>query len=129
MWLFTIYGFFSVVFKDGHVNVRTRVLSDLEKLLTLWPFEGEKLPEIIVTPDHDYPYRILIDHTAWKFLSKILMASVFEVSNFKDAITKHQGHARHEVYLKVWRVLANAFGTGWNLKQENITQPWKRKRR
>ena len=123
MWLFTIYGFFSVVFKDGKVNIRTRVKGDLETLLTLWPNHGGDIrargtpPKILTTPDNDYPYRILVDEFAWEYIAEKLAESVMDVENFKDEVTKRQGKARHDVYLDVWRILARAFGTGWSLSK------------
>lgn len=121
MWLFTIYGFFSVVFKKDKkqwVNIRARVKGDLETLLKHWPVGAGDTPEILTTPDNDYPYRILVDEPTWFVVCAMLAQSVLSVENFKDEVTKRQGHARHDVYLKVWRVMARAYGNGWDLPRK-----------
>jgi len=97
MWIFTPYGFFSVVNKtqlddngdipDGileTIEVRTRHREHLELLIERFPDEigEESIFERIGT---DYEYRIVIDERQWITLGAMLAADV-TYPNFKDEI-------------------------------------------
>ena len=61
MWLFTTFGFFSIVQKqssDGFLTVRARAADDLDRLRNRVP----QLSPTIVGGGTDYPYRAKIPH-------------------------------------------------------------------
>lgn len=125
MWLFTTIGFFSATQtnqhyrelpkhqQSGHIMVRARVRDDLDRLIELHQrmlLAGD--PEVLELPGHDYPYRIVIPHAEWIELATQLAVDI-DYSNFKNAVedqarTRSAGTARHDLYLKVWRVMNGA---------------------
>jgi len=130
MWLFTPLGFFSATLttqrykelppeqRHGHIMVRARVREDLERLIERYrqlpplPVEGRREPEILALPGHDYPYRIVMPRAEWTTLAAALAHDI-DYSNFKNAVerkapTAEEGHARHDLYMKVWRVMNGA---------------------
>jgi len=107
MWLFTTFGFFSIV--KHHTTPRTfvvrgRIESDLRAARAVcqesWP--------VAHTPDHDY---------AWRFdcspadLGQLLTAAAMSVDypNFKAAVLRAQGAERERAYHGVWATIADAF--------------------
>lgn len=103
MWIFTKYGFFSIVYKNNAVNVRTRIADFLDKLHEKFP-ELQKYP--IVQIDHqDYQYRILVPQHVWD----IVKDDFFDIdySNFKSEVAKVWGHNHHytELLHKLWTAL------------------------
>lgn len=108
MWIFTGFGFFSVIeHRDDPklLYVRARVKGDLEQL------KAKCLPnlgDIAETPTGaDYPYRAL----AWRTeFADAMSKAVFDIDypNFKSGVTKTQGSARHDLYMKVWSVMKTA---------------------
>ena len=108
MWLFTRYGFFSVVFKPipapkgssddffelfeaREFSIRSRERSHLENLIGSvrvkgrWP-GGLDEPEILEEAGTDYEYRILATKKEWrKFLAPTLFGSI-DYSNFKGEV-------------------------------------------
>lgn len=106
MWLFTSFGFFSVVQKDGEtgLTVRSRFDGDLEQL------RQKYLPTLsptVVTPDADYRFRASVSHAA---LAAAMAKIVGDIGydNFKDCVAKEQGWPRHDVYADVWEVMWKA---------------------
>lgn len=109
MWLFTPFGYFSIVEKPqdraSHtLTVRARYEGDLENLRQRY------LPELSATrtsPDNDYAYRATVDRAQ---LAQAMAQITLDLnySNFKDAVTDTQGHDRHRLYLRVWSVLKGA---------------------
>ena len=108
LWIFTGFGFFSVIeHRDDPklLYVRARVKGDLEML------QKKCLPnlgDIVETPTKaDYPYRAL----AWRTeFAEAMSKAVLDINypNFKSGITKTQGYARHDLYMKVWSVMKSA---------------------
>ena len=85
MWLFTKYGFFSAVLKldgSGLLKVRARARGDLVNLLAFFPAQDQ--PEILISPDRDYPYRVITDQTTWADVVHAL-AMDLDYNNFKGA--------------------------------------------
>ena len=107
MWLFTKYGFFSIV-QDRNdsrrVLVRARIRNDLERLLHLLDdkCDGEA-PEVVEMPDADYAFRIFLDKAAWAKVAKVL-ANDIDYGNFKNAV--HGEPDRDQAYMEVWSSLS-----------------------
>lgn len=114
MWIFTRFGFFSVVQKPGmqDLTVRARVRADLESL------RDEFLPdmgEIIEGGGTDYQFRTVIPRDVFaEALSRI--AQDIDYSNFKNAVSAAQGSGRAEVYHEVWHAL-------WKLVKDKNPEP------
>ena len=103
MWLFTNFGYFSVVQKPGatDLTVRTRVKSDLEAL------RAQYLPELGPTlgkAGSDYPWRATVPPQA---LAAAMVKIVMDVNypNFKNEVAARQGKGRATRYHKVWDAL------------------------
>jgi len=103
MWLFTSFGFFSIVQKAGmpHLTIRTRVKADLDRLRERY------LPELGPTTGKvgtDYPWRAVVPHAA---LAAAMGKIVMDVSypNFKNEVAAKQGKARAARYHQVWDVI------------------------
>lgn len=100
MWIFTPFGYFSVVQKPGDtfLTVRSRVATDLDAL------RKKYLPELsgtIAIKGTDYPFRAIISHNAFaEGLSKIALD--LHYPSFKDEILAAQGPERSQVYTEVW---------------------------
>jgi hypothetical protein len=130
MWLFTKIGFFSGTLANfesksyadmprpsdwqttPYIMVRGRVRDDLVRLVEFNTARGGSAPAIFSLPNHDYPYRVLMNKDEWVMLVAALVADV-DYSNFKNAVTsnartREEGDARHDLYLDVWRVLYGA---------------------
>ena len=102
MWLFTRYGFYSVVQKKaGEYQIRGRLESHLAALKSLCDVRGP----IVRTPHNDYRYRIVVSAWTWKRIASILAAEV-EYSNFKSEVARVQGYDEYERALHaVWRLM------------------------
>lgn len=103
MWLFTNFGFFSVVQKPGDalLTIRARAAVDLDRLRI------EYLPTLSPTVTGggtDYPYRAKTDRKA---LSQAMQQMVADLnySNFKSEVAERLGSERAHVYGKVWKDL------------------------
>lgn len=106
MWLFTNFGFFSIVRKPedesaGTLTVRSRVKSDLEALRDKYL---PKMGSITANAGSDYRYRAKAPREA---VAEAMLQAVrdLDYSNFKDSVAKNQGHDRTHLYHKVWDVL------------------------
>lgn len=114
MWIFTRYGFYSVVsarqggLRHGPTDpsqlvVRARRREHLEALQARFPDELSALP-IADTTDTDYAHRIVVPKPAWVRVTAAL-ADEIDYGNFKSEVASHQGsagaayeHALHEVW-------------------------------
>lgn len=102
MWLYTTFGFYSVVAHrdlEDTLLVRARVQGDLEKLREVMP----ELGVIQETPDADYAYRAIITRPD---LARGMteLVKYLDYPNFKNAVMERQGLARERAYEDVWRV-------------------------
>ncbi|MCE1248320.1 MAG: hypothetical protein LWY06_16890 [Firmicutes bacterium] len=110
MWIFSKYGFFSIVKKpytgeEGNVHIRARLKNDIEKLK-----EITSLPNEIKTDEYaDYPYRIIVGESELSKIMKVLEESI-DYSNFKDTVHNldHSplGIKRNRAYMNVWAEMA-----------------------
>ena len=113
MWLFTRYGFFSVVngrrpnrAADPHtVMVRARRMAHLRNLQARFPALAAY--RVATTPDHDYRYRIVLPKADWLPVLNML-GEEQNWTNFKAETSRHLGpagadyvHALH----RVWSVM------------------------
>lgn len=108
MWLFTTFGFFSIVqdkTNPQYVWVRARAPHDLDIL------RGRYLPgltETARTPNRDYRYRAWVSkHELAEAMPRIVMD--IDYTNFKDAVPDH---AHHNAYLGVWGAMFDAQSRG-----------------
>ena len=96
MWIFTRYGFYSIVCaskKDGSLDdqslmIRARCISHLESLQTRFPKLA--VGDILEWPNRDYRYRLIIPKASWTTIIDEL-AQEQEWSNFKDEAAKYPG--------------------------------------
>ena len=109
MWLFTPFGYFSIVEKPQDrgqetLTVRARFAGDLDAL------KARHLPElsaIAFSNDNDYAYRAQAPRAAVaRAMGEIVLA--LDYTNFKNEVTRVQGHERHNLYSRVWSVLEGA---------------------
>jgi hypothetical protein len=111
MWIFTRYGFYSVVCaRQGGgskpdpdlLMVRARVLAHIENLQGRFPaLAGYAVRSDLGT---DYRYRIIVPKTVWKEAAAA-MAEELSYSNFKNEAARFLGdngrdyvHALHEIW-------------------------------
>lgn len=105
MWLFIPDGFYSVVQKrqdrrKDTLTVRTRNRADIDALVAKH-FPDAKPYKVAFS---DYEWRIRVPKQDWaRALAR--MALEIDYSNFKDEVTRRQGHERHDAYLRVWSAL------------------------
>jgi hypothetical protein len=106
MWLFTTFGFFSIVEKKGDrrpgtLTVRARVRRDLTAL------RRKYLPELgrtIEKHTSDYRFRAQVPREALAAaMPRIVQDLHYE--NFKDTVKKRQGENRADLYEIVWLLL------------------------
>ena len=104
MWLFTNFGFFSVVQKFGtdYLTVRARVQGDLDNL------RAKYLPHLSATQakgGNDYTWRATVSHADFAaVLGKIAMD--LDYANFKNEVAARQGKVRADRYHDVWSTLS-----------------------
>lgn len=103
MWIFTKYGFFSVVCARAGTGgkhepadpnrfmVRARVRKHLEALVTRFSelLEG---CTILEATDTDYAFRLFVSKTNWTRIAAELSDEI-DYDNFKSAVARHQGPA------------------------------------
>jgi 8-oxo-dGTP pyrophosphatase MutT (NUDIX family) len=103
MWLFTSFGFFSIVRKtDGpHLTIRSRTRGDLLRL------RQHYLPQASAPTSHagtDYPWRMLCADSDLAAAMPRIVADI-GYANFKDEVALVTGKARAKRYGQVWSAL------------------------
>jgi hypothetical protein len=99
MWVFTTFGFYSIVQKkptDGFLTVRARDPKDLDSL-------RERIPGLGPTElgGGDYCCRAKVGRREFAAgLARIAME--IDYGNFKDAVAESMGHGRASIYHDVW---------------------------
>jgi hypothetical protein len=113
MWIFSIYGFYSIACADNPdgsldcdaVMVRARCKDHLKNLQARFPELTSS--EIVSWPNRDYRYRLLVPKSTWVRALQG-MAEEQEWNNFKNEVTKRQGrdgHAYGSALHDVWEIL------------------------
>lgn len=103
MWIFSKSGFFSIVKKDGAIQIRARHPEHLQRLVR----EYELDVDLILTPDADYCSRVVIDADSFPDLMA-RMARDVDYSNVKTAVGKTlQDPVMEGVMVNAWRLLWN----------------------
>lgn len=119
MWVFTPFGFLSIVAKHGDdavLVVRGRAREDVEAFEkrarahrdTLASARPRRFP-VVETPEADYRFRVelprgIVSQTIASFVDDELT-----YGNFKGEVARTQGHERERVYHDVWSVLFHFF--------------------
>ena len=99
MWIFTKYGFISVVQHNampGHFQVKSRVIDPLE---ILWPEQ-----DIEIIDWADYRFRITLEK---EMVNSVLAKETQEVgyTSFKDEC--RGDHDYHDALVRVWSIMYN----------------------
>ncbi len=121
MWVFTKYGFYSVVCArqgDGRhgqpvdasrLMVRARVREHLDALKARFP-ELIGACEVQEFAGSDYACRIFVDKATWRALMPLLAEDI-DYDNFKSEVARHQGaagapyeRALHDVWSTMYRL-------------------------
>ena len=106
MWLFTKYGFFSVIKRkhrpqDKDYQVRGRERNDLENLRKVLHIEEP----VLETPRGDYRYRILVDKEQLHQLMYTLVEEL-DYENFKKTMSSYPDQKQKmEAYNEVWGIM------------------------
>jgi len=116
MWIFTPFGFFSVVSMRGNTDlllVRGRVRNDLiamhHALRTIATSHDLRHPSAVETNAHaDYPYRCTVHRRTFVQAFTHWIDVDLTYPNFKDEVGRVDTDRAH-VYHEVWAVLARAF--------------------
>ena len=113
MWLFTRFGFYSIVRKDDGIHVRGRVRKDLENLKQAAKLDGDILDWRRPKPGGakaDYPYRIILTDNADLRKVMRLLADTLDYDNFKGKIEGDPGQQeRGTAYFEVWDLMQRTF--------------------
>lgn len=102
MWIFTRYGYYSVVEHNQNpdfVLIRARKDVDLKRLAAVVTGLGFDEPTISHTPANDYLWRVTLPKWQWAKTVEA-MAQAIDYTNFKNAV--HDGTDRDMVYMAVW---------------------------
>lgn len=121
MWLFTPFGFFSIVRKPGEEElcIRARDRKDLENL------KERYLPQsggIIMTDVADYPCRMYA-HPQDVALAMAEITEDIDYGNFKSEVMKEQGMRREGIYMRVWSAMLDAEPTDHSRRRRDA---WRR---
>lgn len=104
MWVFTTFGFFSIVAhreRKGCLLVRARCEEDIRAFRTAC---SGRVGRIQHTPDADYAYRLVVRSGV---VADLLYETVeaIDYDNFKNAVMVEQGPRRAHLYREVWTVM------------------------
>jgi len=114
MWIFTIYGFYSIACADkpgtkeidpDTVMVRARCKDHLQNLQKRYPELASS--EILSPPNRDYGYRLILPKSVWVAALQE-MAEEQEWSNFKSEVAqrmRRDGAEYTEALHDVWRIM------------------------
>jgi hypothetical protein len=115
MWVFTRYGFFSVVSTRGphgttidpdRVLIRARDRRHLDALRGRFP-EVLEVGEIHEGVGTDYAFRMVVEKSAWARVLQMLGAEI-DYDNFKSEVASHlksAGAEYEEALHQVWSVM------------------------
>ena len=104
MWIFTPFGFFSIVQKphdaSDQLTIRGRVRGDLENLVSHLPSASAIREDV----NADYRYRITADKDDIAYLMARLVVDL-DYDNFKNQVAMRHGYERAASYGDVWSTL------------------------
>lgn len=117
MWIFSTYGFFSIVKKPDHrtgaiaFHVRARRRQDLENLIgaraAYRSSDAIGLEDIVDTPEGDYCSRLILTAYAWGTFAEVLFSSV-DYANFKTEIAATPDQVDKLGLLnRIWSIMAD----------------------
>lgn len=101
MWVFSQYGFISVVRHDTEKDcylVRSRDLKSLEMIQTLSELDIER------SPDADYPYRMVVPEQVFKDFMQVEIDEI-TYPNFKNRAYATRGNAYGHLLSSVWETM------------------------
>lgn len=106
MWLFTPFGFYSIVRKDGggELTVRARARADLSHLRRRYL---PALSATVVKPRSDYRYHAKVKKSALAAALRRIVEDI-DYPNFKDEVRRVGGAEREELCHRVWEVMLEA---------------------
>ena len=106
MWLFTPFGFYSVVRIEGAkvLTVRARVRADLNRLRRRYL---PSLSPTVATPMADYPYRATVSAADLARAAQRIIEDI-DYPNFKNAVLGELGEDREALCHGVWEVMREA---------------------
>jgi hypothetical protein len=111
MWIFSQYGFYSVVTGNeevGKIQLRTRDRNHLENLKNAIP----ELANVAITQtdNADYQYRLIVDKVVW---TDIIMPKLSDIDygNFKSRVEERFGRqAKYSKFLhRLWEAVYETF--------------------
>lgn len=106
MWLFTKYGFYSIVKKKfgdqvKPFQIRARTKVDLENLKDQVSLEEN----IIETLHADYPYRLIVNEDELARCMEAFKRNI-DYDNFKNEVARHTDQKNKlDAYHDIWRVM------------------------
>lgn len=108
MWIFTEFGFLSVVQDERdplRLLVRARCEADLQSFVrTMEPTAGEPL-EPAHTPDADYAYRVSISRQAFARYMRAVVEAI-DYPNFKGRVHERDPDPlRTDAYFSTWQAM------------------------
>lgn len=115
MWLYLIYGFFSIACAksdDGITNdpnvimIRVRIREHLENLKARFPDLLGKA-KIVHSDDTDYAWRIIVPKSVWiSVISQVVEEQTW--SNYKSEVAKNKSHLKsgfEKALHRVWAIM------------------------
>jgi hypothetical protein len=112
MWIFTPFGFLSVVTdRDNHnrLLVRTRARKDLDDFRKNYCRRlGPTIDKKALGRGADYPFRAFVGKKAFANAMRRVIADM-TYGNFKSSV---KDNTRHNVYMSVWSTMSNAQRAG-----------------
>ena len=107
MWIFSKYGFYSVVKvserrnPDEEYMIRARNKEQIEKLKKVMQIEKP----VVVTRNADYAYRLVVTEEEYKRFIEVMEQSV-DYTNFKSACARaSKNHKWIECLHDIWNVM------------------------
>lgn len=87
MWIFTVHGAYSVVQHTKEtVTVRSRFIEHLQALKKHFPNDLAHY-QIKITPERDYPVRMVIPQILWSRIVQVLAGEI-DYPNFKGRVAR-----------------------------------------
>lgn len=117
MWVASKIGFFSIVHKDDHLfHVRARTRGDIERLCRA---TNTPVDRVVVTPESDYRYRIVVQGNGISRVFNALQSSI-TYRRFRTQISDNHQRDKIPVYSGFWDAM-RAYQAN---KLEEEATPW-----